>query len=69
MIGVAPQGGGTSIQVSDGTQTTDVYTFDLKTIVTARLDELCGLAKTKRVTWEGVWNGASCSNTEPPLPP
>ena len=69
MIGVA-QGGSSNIQVSDGTQTTDVYLFDLTTdLAASRIDVLCDIAKTKGVTWEGVWNGASCSGNAPPLPP
>jgi hypothetical protein len=68
MIGVA-KGGTNTLQVSDGTQTTDAYIFDLKTTSINRLDELCGEAKEKGVTWEGVWNGETCSNTAPPLPP
>ena len=68
MVGVA-KGGTNTLQVSNGTQTTDVYIFDLMTSSRTRLDDLCGQAKAKGVTWEGVWNGESCSNTEPPLPP
>jgi hypothetical protein len=69
MLGVA-QGGASPIQVSDGTQTSDQYIFDLKSaLTTTRLEELCGAAKAKGVTWEGVWNGASCSGKTPPLPP
>jgi len=69
MLGVA-QGGSSNIQVSNGTQTTELYMFDLKTEMgTTRIDELCGIAKTKGLTWEGVWNGSSCSGTTPPLPP
>ena len=68
MLGIA-QGGSSNIQVSDGTQTTDAYMFDLKTNVVDRIDDLCGSAKTQGLTWEGVWNGASCSGNTPPLPP
>jgi len=69
MIGVA-KGGTSPIQVSDGTQTTDAYIFPLNTAsTTTRLAELCGLAKQKGVTWEGVWNGETCSTATPPLPP
>jgi hypothetical protein len=68
MLGVA-QGGTSNIQVSDGTQTTNTYLYDLKTTSTNRIDDLCGLAKTMGITWEGVWNGASCAGNTPPLPP
>lgn len=68
MIGIA-KGGTSTLQVSDGTQTTAAYAFDLKTTSLTRLDELCGQAQAKGVTWEGVWNGETCSNTTPPLPP
>ena len=69
MLGVA-QGGTSPIQVSNGTQTSDQYIFDLKTdLTTTRIDELCGIAKAKGLTWEGVWNGSSCSGNAPPLPP
>ena len=68
MIGVA-KGGTNTLQVSDGTQTTNAYIFDLMTTSKLRLEELCGQAKEKGVTWEGVWNGETCSSSEPPLPP
>lgn len=68
MIGVA-QGGTNTLQVSDGTQTTDVYSFDLMTTSTSRVTDLCAQAAEKGVTWEGVWDGTSCSGNTPPLPP
>lgn len=69
MNGVA-QGGDSTLQVSDGTNTGEPYIFHLYTNSgTDRVGLLCEQAKLKGVTWEGVWNGTSCSKNPPPLPP
>ena len=66
-VGVSQHGG---MSTSDGTQTSDKYVFDLFLDKTGqeRVTLLCNQAKEKEVTWEGVWNGATCSNIEPPRP-
>ena len=66
-VGVATQGG---ISTSDGTKTEDKYIFDLHLDKTGqdRATLLCNQAKDSQVTWEGLWNGTSCSNVEPPKP-
>jgi len=46
--------------------------FDLSLSVTdgpSRSAALCDTAKTMGVTWEGVWNGTTCTGYNPPLPP
>jgi hypothetical protein len=66
-VGVATQGG---ISTSDGTKTEDKYIFDLYLDKSGqdRATLLCNQAKDLQVTWEGVWNGTSCSNVDPPKP-
>lgn len=66
-VGVAQAGG---IEISDGTQVSDKYLFHLfldKSGPT-RVTSLCDQAKTKQVTWEGVWDGTVCVGIEPPKP-
>jgi hypothetical protein len=59
-----------NLQKSDGTNTGDNFIFKLHTAAgNDRVTTLCAQAKTQGVTWEGVWNGTSCSGTAPPLPP
>jgi hypothetical protein len=68
-IGVA-QTGGMSVW-SDPTQTDEKYLFHLflNTSGQGRIQQLCDQAKAKKVTWEGVWDGAVCMGVEPPAPP
>ena len=68
-IGVAQTGG--ISKWSDPTQTDEKYLFHLfvKTSGADRIKQLCDQAKAKKVTWEGVWDGAVCMGAEPPLPP
>ena len=69
MNGVA-QGGANTLQMSDGTNTGEPYIFHLYVKSgTERISLICDQAKLKGVTWEGVWNGTSCSGNAPPLPP
>lgn len=68
MIGVSQS---STLKKSDGTpsQTTGSYSIDLlTTATTTRLTDLCTDAKSKGITWEGVWNGTACSATAPPVP-
>ena len=68
-IGVAQTGG--ISKWSGPTQTDEKYLFHLfvKTSGADRIKQLCDQAKAKKVTWEGVWDGAVCMGAEPPLPP
>ena len=52
------------------TQTDAKYLFNLSLGLSAadRSAALCEECKTKKVTWEGVWNGSVCSGVVPPLP-
>jgi hypothetical protein len=55
---------------SDATQTDAKYIFDLFTTdnSASRIQKLCDQSATKKVTWEGVWDGTTCLQREPPLP-
>lgn len=66
----AAQSGGIS-KWSDPTQQDEKYLFHLflNTSGADRIKKICDQANTKRVTWEGVWDGAVCMNVDPPLPP
>lgn len=68
-IGVAQTGG--ISKWSDPTQTDEKYLFKIFTTISGaeRVKQLCDQAKTKKVTWEGLWDGSVCMGTEPPLPP
>ena len=67
MAGVSQK---STLQKSDGTNTGDNYIFRLHTTAgTDRITRLCDEARDKGVTWEGLWNGTSCSGVAPPLPP
>jgi len=68
-VGVA-QSGGMSVW-KEPTQTDEKYLFHLFTNQSGatRSASLCAQAKSKGVTWEGVWNGTSCTGVVPPLPP
>jgi hypothetical protein len=68
-IGVAQTGG---IKKWDNpNQTDDSFLFNLFLDLSGpeRRKKLCEEAATKRVTWEGVWDGSVCSGNEPPKPP
>lgn len=68
-IGVA-QSGGIS-KWSNPNQQDEKYMFHLflNTSGPDRIKKLCDQAKDKKVTWEGVWDGAVCMNVSPPIPP
>jgi hypothetical protein len=53
------------------TQTDEKYLFHLflNTYGQDRINKICEQAKTKNVTWEGVWDGATCMGVDPPGPP
>lgn len=54
----------------DSTQTDPQYIFDLALdqISSNRVKTLCDQCKTKKVTWEGVYDGDVCLNVDPPRP-
>lgn len=72
-VGVAQKGGVSNpLSVWKGpTQTSENDLFRLFTNQSGptRSASLCAQAKSKGVTWEGVWNGTSCTGVVPPLPP
>jgi hypothetical protein len=55
---------------SDATQTDAKYIFELFTTdnSTSRIEKLCKQAAEKKVTWEGVYDGTTCLQREPPIP-
>ena len=60
------------MDTSDGTALSGRTAFNLSLTVTpasSRAAALCDEAKSKGVTWEGVWNGTTCTGFNPPLPP
>jgi len=66
-IGVSQQG---MQKWKDSTQTDPQYIFDLALdqISSNRVKTLCNQCKTKKVTWEGVYDGDVCLNVDPPRP-
>lgn len=52
-------------------QTDARFLFDLHTEKSGaeRIKAICDEARTKKVTWEGVFDGTTCLNNLPPLPP
>jgi hypothetical protein len=71
MTGVA-QSSASTLQRSNGANTGDNYIVRLYTATPSaaeRVKKLCDDAKAKGITWEGVWDGSSCSGVAPPLPP
>ena len=67
-VGVSTGG----MDTTDGTAQSGRAVFNLSLDVTtasARSAALCEEAKSKGVTWEGVWNGTTCTGFNPPLPP
>lgn len=68
-LGVTP-GGGIERWTNEN-QTDARFLFNLFTEKTGtdRAKALCDEARTKKVTWEGVFDGTTCLNNVPPLPP
>lgn len=66
---VDPIGSGSLRKWTTG-QTGADYIFDLSLTLNGqrRIDALCDLCKTKKLTWEGVYDGSACLNNNPPLP-
>jgi hypothetical protein len=55
---------------TDPNQTAEQFIFNLYTDMTgeARAKKLCEECGRKKVTWEGVFDGATCMNVNPPIP-
>ena len=67
-IGVAGPGGITKFQPGT-TAPTPEQIFDLKlSSTTTRAADICAECKTKKVAWEGIYDGTTCTNTNPPKP-
>jgi hypothetical protein len=69
MTGVAQK---STLKRSNGTNTGSDYIVKLHTTTPSaaeRVKKLCDDAKEKGITWEGVWDGSTCSGVAPPLPP
>ncbi len=66
--GVAGSGG--MSMWTDPAQTDERYLFRLYTNLTgeARAKQLCNECSSKKVSWEGLFDGTSCTNINPPLP-
>lgn len=61
-----PKWSGTVISSGSGT---NVFNLQKDTAdANARRTLLCTQAKTMQLTWEGVWDGATCLGGNPPLP-
>ncbi len=56
---------------TDPTQTSSDYLFDLHLDKSGnlRIKALCDECSSKRVTWEGVFDGSVCLYNDPPRPP
>lgn len=63
--------GGITRMTDPATQTDEKYLFNLFASQTGdqRIKSLCDQCAAKKVTWEGVYNGVTCLNRNPPLPP
>lgn len=68
-IGVSNQANGLKKWNNSGNTGTD-YVFDLSLNLAnqARIDALCNQCRSKGLTWEGVFDGTSCLNNQPPVP-
>lgn len=71
-VGVAPnKEGAIAIFTSEsGTEPDEKYRFNLHLDKegTDRTKALCDEAKSKHVTWEGIWDGSTCMGGSPPIP-
>jgi hypothetical protein len=68
-IGVSNQSNGLKKWNNSGNTGTD-YVFDLSLNLSnqGRIDALCNQCRTKGLTWEGVFDGTTCLNNQPPVP-
>ena len=69
-IGIA-RSGGLAKWDSSSTTVTDLQKFNLHIgeKEADRVKKLCDECATKKVTWEGVYDGAICIGNTPPMPP
>ena len=68
-VGVSNVAGGLKKWNNSGNTGTD-YVFDLSLTMNGqkRIDALCQQCSAKGLTWEGVYDGTSCLNNQPPIP-
>lgn len=68
-IGVSNQSNGLKKWNNSGNTGTD-YVFDLSLNLSnqGRIDALCNQCRAKGLTWEGVFDGTTCLNNQPPIP-
>ena len=69
-IGVSNPPSGTGLQVWSKTNNGPTSQFDLNLTVTptVRIKNLCDQCKNYGLTWEGVWDGITCTGNQPPMP-
>lgn len=69
-IGVSNPPSGTGLQVWSKTNNGPTSQFDLNLTVaqSVRVKNLCDQCKLYGLTWEGVWDGITCSGNQPPMP-
>ncbi len=69
-IGIAPAGGLAKYAEGASVSERPDYFFNLHTDKSgeARVKAVCEECQAKKVTWEGVWDGATCLGKEPPKP-
>lgn len=69
-IGIAASGGLAKYSEGAVFEERPDYFFQLFTTETGeqRVKSLCTECQAKKVTWEGVWDGATCLGKEPPKP-
>jgi hypothetical protein len=69
-VGVAKGGSSNLQKMTNASSINDNQKFNLSIALSgeARYNALCTECRTKGVTWEGVYNGNSCLNRDPPKP-
>jgi hypothetical protein len=67
-IGIARENG-MSKWVTDGTDPKYKFPLHMEKTGDARVKALCEECATKKVTWEGVYDGSLCIGNNPPMPP
>ncbi len=69
-IGIAPAGGIAKYAEGASVEERPDYFFNLNTDKSGeeRIKAICEECRNKKVTWEGIWDGATCLGKEPPKP-
>lgn len=69
-IGIAPNGG--ILKWAEGASMDEKPEYGVKLFTDQsgeqRIKSICTECQTRKVTWEGVWDGATCLGKEPPKP-